>query len=197
MDRSSRRSRGHAAAAATGYRRPTATSAVRTPAASTTSAATITPCPHRQGDRTLQDAEHPRQHVVGGGPAPQREASDVDQRVAHADAGQQDQRRGLGRDGADERHRQPAQGHAQGEPGVQGARADQQGRGGGAQHGARPDGGVQRADARLTGPREVDGDDDGEHRRRSPGERLRRREADDEREVTCGSAGQSRSKGAA
>ena len=105
--------------------------------------------PDGHRDQALQHPEDPGQHLVGRQPAEQGEAGDVDQRVADADEGEEDERRALLRHDADERERQPPQGDPDGEPRAEASGADEQRGRQRAEHGAHADGRHQRADPGL------------------------------------------------
>ena len=115
--------------------------------------------------------------------ADQREPGDVDQRVADADERQQEQRRSLLREDADEGERQSPQADPDREPCAQSAGPDQERGAERPEHRAHPDRGHQGADAGIAGAEQLDRDHHREHGQRAAGQGLRCRESDDERQV--------------
>ena len=107
--RSRRRSRHHDATARTGQTSPIDDQRGRDAEPRDHRRGGDRPDPDGHRDQALQHPEDAGQHRVGGQPAEQREPGDVDQRVADADEGQQDQRRRLLREDADQRDRQAPQ----------------------------------------------------------------------------------------
>ena len=172
------------ATARTGHTSPIAISAAATPNQLDHRRGEDRPQPDRHRDEALQHAEDARQHRVGSQPADEGEPGDVDQRVADADEGEQEQRRRLLREDADERDGQSPQRDPDREPDAQPAGADQQRRAERAEHRADADGRHERADARVAGAEQLDRDHDGEHGQRAAGQRLRCGQAEDELQIT-------------
>ena len=137
---------------------------------------------HAEGEDRLEAGEHPREHGLVGEPREEREAADVDQRVADADEAEQDDRRRLlGRE-ADEGQRRAEQRDADAEPAPEPAAPDEREREQRAEHAAGADGRVEDADARVPRVEEVDRDDDGEHDQAAAREGLDHPQPGDQRE---------------
>ncbi len=136
--------------------------------------------PERQ-DR-LEAREHARQDGLVRQPGQHREAADVDQRVADADQAEQDDRRRLLGNDADQRQRRAEQRDPDAEPAGESATPDQPEREDRAEHAAGADRRVQDTDARISRVQQVDRDDDGEHGQAAARERLHHPEHRDQRQ---------------
>ena len=141
---------------------------------------------HAEREDRLEAREHARQDGLVGQPGEQREAADVDQRVADADHAEQDDRRRLLGNDADQGQRRAEQRDADAEPAGEPAAPDQPEREERAEHAAGADGRVQDADARIARVQELDRDDDGEHGQAAARERLHDPEPRDQREPAIG-----------
>ena len=86
------------------------------------------PDPDGEGAQALQHSEDPSKHRIRRQPAQEREAAEVDQGVADADAGEQAHCCAVLREDTDQRDRHTPQGHADGVARTQSPGVDQQGR---------------------------------------------------------------------
>ena len=148
MAASSRRSAGQPAVTASGASSPITTRAGRTPSRSTTSGVDEAPGRDAEREDRLEAGEHARQDGLVGQAGEQREAADVDQRVADADDAEQHDRRRLLGDGADEDQRRAEERDADAEPEREPAAPDEAEGEQRAEHPAGADGRGQDADAR-------------------------------------------------
>ena len=98
----------------------------------------------------LEAREHAREDGLVRQPGQHREAADVDQRVADADQAEQDDRRCLLRNDADQGQRRAEQRDADAEPAGESATSDQPERQDRAEHATGADGRVQDTDARIS-----------------------------------------------
>ena len=129
----------------------------------------------------LEAREHAREDGLVRQPGQQREAADVDQRVADADQAEQDDRRcQLGND-ADQSQRRTEQRDADAEPAGESATSDQPERQDRAEHATCADGRIQDTDARISRVEEVDRNHHGEHGQAAARERLHHPERRDQR----------------
>jgi hypothetical protein len=98
----------------------------------------------------LEPREHAREDSLVRQPGQQREATDVDQRVADADHAEQDDRRCQAGNDADQGQRRTEQRDAEAEPAGESATSDQPERQDRAEHPTCSNGRVQDTDARIS-----------------------------------------------
>ena len=169
---SSRRSAGQLAATANGAMRPIATSASANAEQLDDQRREQAAGRDPEREDRLEAREHAREDGLVRQPGQHREAADVDQRVADADHAEQDDRRCLLGNDADQRQRRTEQRDADAEPAGESATSDQPERQDRAEHATCSDGRIQDTDARISRVEEVDRNHHGEHGQAAARERL-------------------------
>ena len=179
-DRSIEVRRRHHSTQTTGVTAPTATSAPRAPSTPIATGARIAPRPTARAPEALQDAEDPRQHLVGGHPGQQGERRDVDQGVPDADDAGCQQGDQPVRQEAHDGERGSPQDDREAEPSGHRPAPHEPGAGEAAEERSDPDRAGQHPDVGLRAAEQVDRDDDDEDREGPSDRRLQDHEPHDD-----------------